>query len=104
MTVVALVFWASPLSLDLRAYLSIAAMGLLFNPFGRLALSNAPRFAPVADVALFAPIETVAGTIWAAAFFNELPRPVAAVGAVIVLIGVFYGTIATTRPRAATAH
>lgn len=97
MTVVALVYWASPLSLDLRAYLSIAAMGLLFNPFGRLALSNAPRFAPVADVALFAPIETVAGTIWAAAFFNELPRPVAAVGAVIVLIGVFYGTIATTR-------
>ena len=104
MTVVALIYWASPLSLDLRAYLSIAAMGLAFNPFGRLALSNAPRFAPVADVALFAPIETVAGTIWAAAFFNELPRPVAAVGAVIVLIGVFYGTIATTRPRAATAH
>ena len=104
MTVVALVYWASPLSLDLRAYLSIAAMGLLFNPFGRLPLSNAPRFAPVADVALFAPIETVAGTIWAAAFFNELPRPVAAVGAVIVLIGVFYGTIATTRPRPATAN
>ena len=102
MTVVALVYWAAPLSLDLRAYLSIAAMGLLFNPFGRLALSNAPRFAPVADVALFAPIETVAGTIWAAAFFSELPRPLAAVGAVIVLIGVFYGTIATTRPKAST--
>ncbi len=102
MTVVALICWASPLSLDLRAYLSIAAMGLAFNPFGRLALSNAPRFAPVADVALFAPIETVAGTIWAAAFFNELPRPVAAVGAVIVLICVFYGTIATTRPQSSS--
>ena len=97
MTVVALVYSASPLSLDARAYLSIAAMGLVFNPFGRLALSSAPRYAPVADVALFAPIETVAGTVWAAAFFNELPRPVAAVGAVIVLIGVFYGTIVTTR-------
>ena len=81
MTVAALVYSASPLSLDVRAYLSIAAMGLVFNPFGRLALSNAPRFAPVADVALFSPIETVAGTIWAAAFFNEFPRPVAAVGA-----------------------
>ncbi|MCQ3812540.1 MAG: DMT family transporter [Acidimicrobiia bacterium] len=99
MTVVALAYSASPLSLDVRAYLSIAAMGLVFNPFGRLALSNAPRFAPVADVALFAPIETVAGTIWAAAFFNELPRPVAAVGAVIVLVGVLYGTVATTRAQ-----
>ena len=98
LTVAALVYSASPLSLDLRAYLSIGAMGLLFNPFGRLALSNAPRFAPVADVALFAPIETVAGTVWAAAFFSELPRPVAAVGAVIVLVGVFYGTVAATRP------
>ena len=88
MTVAALVYSASPLSLDLRAYLSIA---------------NAPRYAPVADVALFAPIETVAGTIWAAAFFSEYPRPVAAVGAAIVLIGVFYGTIATTRPGAQAA-
>lgn len=100
MTVVALVYSASPLSLDVRAYLSIAAMGLVFNPFGRLALSNAPRFAPVADVALFSPIETVAGTIWAAAFFNELPRPVAAVGAAIVLVGVFYGTVTATRAQA----
>lgn len=100
MTVVALVYSASPLSLDVRAYLSIAAMGLVFNPFGRLALSNAPRFAPVADVALFSPIETVAGTIWAAAFFNELPRPVAAIGAAIVLVGVFYGTVTATRAQA----
>ena len=99
MTVAALVYSASPLSLDVRAYLSIAAMGLVFNPFGRLALSNAPRFAPVADVALFSPIETVAGTIWAAAFFNEFPRPVAAVGAAIVLVGVLFGTVATTRPQ-----
>ena len=103
MTVAALVYSASPLSLDRRAYLSIAAMGLVFNPFGRLALSTAPRHAPVADVALFSPIETVAGTLWAAAFFSELPRPVAAVGAVIVLVGVFYGTIATTRPRTQAA-
>ena len=103
MTVAALGYSASPLSLDIRAYLSIAAMGLVFNPFGRLALSNAPRFAPVADVALFSPIETVAGTIWAAAFFNEFPRPVAAVGAAIVLVGVLFGTVATTRPQASAS-
>ena len=104
-TVVATVFAASPLSLDLRAYLSIAAMGLVFNPFGRLGLSTAPRYAPVADVALFSPVETVAGTVWAALFLSELPRPAAAVGAVIVLAGVFYGTVGTNRaPTPKAAH
>ncbi len=96
-TAVATVFAASPFSLDLRAYLAIAAMGLVFNPFGRLALSSAPRYAPVAEVALFTPGETVAGIVWAAAFLNELPHPVGAVGAVIVLAGVFYGTLGGMR-------
>ena len=99
-TVAGTAFVVSPLSLDLRAYLSIAAMGLVFNPFGRLGLSTAPRYAPVADVALFTPVETVAGTVWAALFLNELPRVSAAIGAVIVLAGVFYGTVGTTRSKA----
>lgn len=92
-------FVASPLSLDTRAYLALTAMGLCFNPLGRLANSNAPRFAPVSEVALFTPIETVAGTAWAALFLSELPRPAAAVGAVVVLAGVFYGTLASGRSR-----
>ena len=92
-------FAASPLSLDARAYLAIAAMGLCFNPLGRLATSNAPRFAPVSEVALFTPIETVAGIAWAMLFLSELPRPAAVAGAVIVLAGVFYGTVASTRTR-----
>lgn len=87
---------ASPFSLDARAYLAIAAMGLCFNPLGRLASSNAPRFAPVSEVALFTPVETVAGTVWAALFLSELPRPIAVVGAVIVLGGVLYGTVTSS--------
>ncbi len=97
-TVAGTLFAASPLSLDARAYLSIAAMGLVFNPLGRLALSTAPRYAPVADVALFAPVETVAGTVWAALFLGELPQPAAAAGAVIVLAGVLYGTMGIAHP------
>ena len=89
--------FASPFSMDTRAYLAVAAMGLCFNPLGRLAHSNAPRFAPVSEVALFTPVETVAGTVWAAVFLSELPRPTAVVGAVVVLSGVFYGTIASRR-------
>ncbi len=96
-------FTASPFTLDLRGYLAIAAMGLCFNPLGRLAHSNAPRFAPVSEVALFTPVETVAGTVWAALFLSELPRPAAVVGAAIVLVGVFYGTMASTTKRVSGA-
>ena len=92
---------ASPFSLDARAYLALAAMGLCFNPLGRLANSSAPRFAPVSEVALFAPTETVAGTVWAAVFLSELPSVATVVGAVVVLAGVFYGTVASGRVRAA---
>ena len=92
-------FAASPFSLDTRAYLAIAAMGLCFNPLGRLAYSNAPRFAPVSEVALFTPVETVAGTVWAAVFLSELPHPVAMAGAAIVIAGVFYGTVASTAAK-----
>ena len=95
-------FAASPFSLDTRAYLAIAAMGLCFNPLGRLAHTNAPRFAPVSEVALFTPIETVAGTIWAALFLSELPRPAAVVGAAVVVAGVVYGTVASSRSRIST--
>ena len=92
-------FVASPFSLDIRAYLAIAAMGLCFNPLGRLATSSAPRFAPVSEVALFTPVETVAGTAWAALFLSELPSAATVVGAAVVLAGVFHGTLATSRSR-----
>ncbi len=95
-------FAASPFSLDARAYLAIGAMGLCFNPLGRLANSNALRFAPVSEVSLFAPTETVAGTVWAALFLSELPGASTVAGAVVVLAGVFYGTVAASRSRRAT--
>ena len=92
-------FAASPFSLDTRAYLSIAAMGLCFNPLGRLANSSALRFAPVSEVSLFAPTETVAGTVWAVLFLSELPSAATVAGAVVVLAGVFYGTVAAGRSK-----
>ena len=90
-------YTASPFTQDLRAYLAIAAMGMCFNPLGRLANSNALRFAPVSEVALFAPTETVAGTLWAALFLSELPSVLTVAGALVVLAGVFYGTVASGR-------
>ncbi len=95
-------FAASPLSLDTRGYLAVAAMGLCFNPLGRLAHTNAPRFAPVAEVALFTPIETVAGTLWAALFLGETPAPTVVAGAVVVLVAVLYGTVGSLRSNGLT--
>lgn len=85
--------FADPFGLDARAYAAIAAMGLVFNPLGRVAHTNAPRFAPAAEVALFTPVETVAATTWAWLAFSETPSGATVVGGVIVILGVLYGTI-----------
>lgn len=97
LTVACTSFAASPFSLDARAYLAIGAMGLCFNPLGRLAHTNAPRFAPVSEVALFAPVETVAGTIWAWLFLSETPTSTTLTGAAVVIFGIVYGTLGTNR-------
>ncbi len=83
--------------LDARAYWAAAGMGLVFNPLGRIAHSNAPRFAPTAEVALFTPVETVAGTVWALIFFSEVPAVATVFGGVIVIAGVLFGTVASSR-------
>lgn len=85
--------FASPFSLEPRAYAAAAAMGLVFNPLGRVAHSSAPRYAPAAEVALFAPVETVAATAWAWLAFSEAPEPTTVVGALIVIGGVLFGTL-----------
>lgn len=98
MLVITSVF-ASPLTLDPRAYLAAAAMGLAFNPAGRIAHSYAPRYAPPAEVALFSPIETIAAPVWAWLAFGEVPPGATIVGGVIVVAGVLYGTVGTGSPR-----
>ena len=80
-------------ALDAKAWAAIGIMGLLCNPLGRLSYSNAPRYAPASEVALFAPVETVAGIVWAAAFLGEYPAPVTLGGAVVVIFGMLYATV-----------
>ncbi len=83
---------AQPFDQEPRTYLAAAAMGLVFSPAGRLAHSTAPRFAPAAEVALFAPVETVAATVWAWLAFGEAPRAQTVVGAIVIVAGVLVGT------------
>ena len=86
-------FWADPTALDTRAMLALLAMGLCCNPLGRLAYSTAPKYAPAGEVALFAPVETVAGIGWATLFLNEFPTIATVIGAVVVVVGMLYGTV-----------
>lgn len=84
-------------TLTTRAWLSALAMGLVFNPLGRICHATAPRYAPASEVALFTPVETVAAPIWAFMAFGERPPGQTVIGAAIIIAGVLYGT--AMRPR-----
>ena len=81
----------------LRVFVAGGLMGLVFNPLGRLSYTTAPKYAPTAEVALFAPVETVAATVWAWWFFSERPSMTTVVGGVVVLAGVLFGTVGGRR-------
>ena len=83
-----------------RVFVAAGAMGLAFNPIGRMSYSTAPKYAPAAEVALFAPVETVAATAWAWIFFAERPSTRTVVGGAIVIGAVLFGTVGNRRPRA----
>ena len=85
-------FIDNPFGHDPRAYFSVACMGLLFNPMGRIAHTSAPRFAPAAEIALFMPVETLAATTWAWIAFNEKPVTATFIGGGIVILGMIVGT------------
>ena len=80
-------------AIDARALLAGAGMGLIFNPTGRMLYSSAPRFAPAAEVAVFAPVETVAATVWVWVAFGEQPTATTVLGGVIVVSSVLLATV-----------
>jgi len=84
--------FASPFDREPRVYLAALAMGLLFNPVGRLCHTTAPRYAPSSEVALFSPVETLAATVWAWLAFSEQPPAQTFLGGAVILAGLVYGT------------
>lgn len=98
LVIVVLAPFVEPFGHDVRAYAAIGAMGLLFSPAGRIAHSSAPRFAPAAEVALFAPVETVAASVWAWLAFSEVPTVTTVLGAIVIVVGILFGTIGAPSP------
>ena len=76
-----------------RVFVAGLLMGMVFNPIGRVSYTNAPRFAPASEVALFTPVETVAATVWAWAFFSERPSVQTVIGGIVVIGAVLWGTV-----------
>lgn len=89
--------FASVFDAPLRVFVAAGLMGLVFNTLGRLSYTQAPKHAPAAEVALFAPVETVAATTWAWLFFDEAPVMRTVIGGVVVLAAVIWGTVGGSR-------
>lgn len=75
-----------------QTYVLMALMGLILGPLGRVALASATRYLPAAEVSLFAPVETVAASLWAWLFFQEVPPNRTLIGGVIIVGAVLFGT------------
>ena len=85
-------------AIDTRAVLAAGTMGAVTNPIGRLLYSAAPRFAPAAEVAMFAPVETVAATAWVWVAFDESPSMRTVIGGIVVLVALAGVTMTGTTP------
>lgn len=75
-----------------RTWLAFALMGLVFGPLARVLIAEAPKHLPAAEVGLFAPVETVAASVWAWVFFSEAPTVTTVVGGVVIVAAVVWGT------------
>jgi drug/metabolite transporter (DMT)-like permease len=82
---------ASTLSHPPATWAALVAMGALAGPLARLMLAVAPRFLPVAEVALFAPMESALAILWAFLAFGEEPSARTWVGGTVILAGVVVG-------------
>lgn len=70
---------------DAGTWAALLAMGAVVGPTARVMLAVATRHLTVAEVGLFAPLETVLATIWAWLAFDEVPVTATWIGAAIVL-------------------
>ncbi len=84
---------------DAQTWIALTLMGLIFGPLARVLIAEAPKHLPAAEVGLFAPVETVAATIWAWLFFSEPPTMTTVVGGVIIVLAVLWGTAPAPAPE-----
>lgn len=77
---------ASPLTLDAKSYSVLAVMGLLQMPLATLLISNATRYLPSTEVALFYLLEAVLGTLWGWWLLKESPPSATLLGGGVIIL------------------
>ena len=67
-------------------------MGLIVVPIGLGLFLSGARYAPAAEIALLALVETVLGPIWVWIFIGETPTQLALIGGSIVVLSIVLNT------------
>ena len=88
---IALAF-AQPMTVNINDLFYLSLMGLIVVPIGLGLFLSGARYAPAAEVALLALVETVLGPIWVWLFIGETPTQVALIGGCIVILSVALNT------------
>jgi drug/metabolite transporter (DMT)-like permease len=95
-------FWfASPLSVDGRDLLLIAAFGIIQNATGLVLYAIWSRKIPAAEATLIAALEVPFTPIWVWLFLGEFPSGAVLIGGAIVMVALFGHILTEIRPRRA---
>ncbi len=86
-----------------KTWVALTLMGFIFGPLARVLIAEAPKHLPAAEVGLFAPVETVAATLWAWLFFAEAPPATTVIGGFVIVAAVLWGTAAPSRSARASS-
>lgn len=79
---------AQPMAVGINDLIYLALMGLVVVPIGLGLFLSGARYAPVAEVALLALVETVLGPIWVWIGIGETPTQLALIGGSIVILSI----------------
>jgi drug/metabolite transporter (DMT)-like permease len=83
---------AQPMTIGISDLFYLSLMGVIIVPIGLGLFLSGARYAPAAEVALLALVETVLGPIWVWIFIDEIPTQLAFIGGTIVILSVALNT------------
>jgi drug/metabolite transporter (DMT)-like permease len=83
---------AQPMSVGISDLFYLSLMGLIVVPIGLGLFLSGARYAPAAEIALLALVETVLGPIWVWIFIGETPTQLALIGGSIVVLSIVLNT------------
>ncbi|MDK2957778.1 MAG: hypothetical protein PWQ57_3276 [Desulfovibrionales bacterium] len=88
---------ASPSQFSLRTWLTMAAMGLVSAPLGRVLNALSSRYIPAAEMATLTILSAVLAPIWAFLFFNEQPPAATLIGGAVIFGSIAFYLLTTAK-------